>query len=440
MREGRMLRRRELLIAGALGAAGLAGCGRAGEGVREVAGSGGTYRGRPVKLSYWTGFTGDDGPTMQALVDRFNREEPRIDVAMNVILWNDFYQKVPAAVYSGNGPDVGVMQVDQIPINAAHQIILPVDDVARRLRIDEREFPRDVIRASTYRGRRYGIPLDLHPLGLYYNKAALDKAGLPTDRPPADRDEYLQALDELKGKGIQGSWVSPFLFTGVLQFQSLLFQFGGNLFSADGSRATWAEDPGVEALQFMVDLVRKGHSPANVAQDADNIAFLNGQNAFIWNGPWAINQYAGQPDFDWGAAPLPKIGSRRAAWTNSHQFVVMRQAHDDPDRMEAAVRFIDWLSRNSAAWATSGMIPARASERRTPTFRKLKAQAAFAREVDAARFPPAVPGAPDVRVVTLDIAVQDAVLGRQAPRAALHESAKAADALLDVNREKFGEV
>jgi multiple sugar transport system substrate-binding protein len=440
MRDGRTLRRRELLAAGLAGMAGLAGCGRAGEAVREVAGTGGTYRGRPVKLSYWTGFTGDDGPTMQALVDRFNREEPRIDVAMNVILWNDFYQKVPAAVYSGNGPDVGVMQVDQIPINAAHQIILPVDDVARRLRIDDREFPKEVIRASTYRGRRYGVPLDLHPLGLYFNKAVLDKAGLPADRAPADRHEYMDALAQLKGKGIKGSWVSPFLFTGVLQFQSLLFQFGGNLFSADGSRATWAEDPGVEALQFMVDLVRQGHSPPNVAQDADNIAFLNGQNAFIWNGPWAINQYAGQPDFEWGAAPLPKIGDRAAAWTNSHQFVVMRQARNDPDRMEAAVRFIDWLSRNSAAWAESGMIPARASERRTPTFRKLKAQSAFAREVDAASFPPPVPGAPDVRVVTLDIAVQDAVLGRRSPRAALQEAARAANALLQVNREKFGAV
>jgi multiple sugar transport system substrate-binding protein len=440
MRDGRTLRRRELLAAGLAGMAGLAGCGRAGEAVREVAGTGGTYRGRPVKLSYWTGFTGDDGPTMQALVDRFNREEPRIDVDMNVILWNDFYQKVPAAVYSGNGPDVGVMQVDQIPINAAHQIIMPVDDVARRLRIDDREFPTEVIRASTYRGRRYGIPLDLHPLGLYFNKAVLDKAGLPTDRAPADRHEYMDALAQLKGKGIQGSWVSPFLFTGVLQFQSLLFQFGGNLFSADGSRATWAEPPGVEALQFMVDLVRRGHSPPNVAQDADNIAFLNGQNAFIWNGPWAINQYAGQPDFEWGAAPLPKIGDKAAAWTNSHQFVVMRPPRNDPDRMEAAVRFIDWLSRNSAAWAKSGMIPARASERRTPTFRKLKAQSAFAREVDAASFPPPVPGAPDVRVVTLDIAVQDAVLGRAAPRAALQEAARAANALLQVNREKFGAV
>src|SRR3954447_20025577 len=440
MADGRTLRRRELLVAGLVGMAGLAGCGRAGESVREMPGTGGAYRGRPVKLSYWTGFTGDDGPTMQALVDRFNREEPRIDVDMNVILWNDFYQKVPAAVYSGNGPDVGVMQVDQVPINAAHQIILPVDDVARRLGIDDREFPRDVIQASTYRGRRYGIPLDLHPLGLYYNKAVLDEAGLPPDRPPADRSEYMEALGQLKGKGVQGSWVSPFLFTGVLQFQSLLFQFGGNLFSTDGSRATWAEDPGVEALQFMVDLVRQGHSPANVAQDADNIAFLNGQNAFIWNGPWAINQYAAQPDFAWGAAPLQRIGSRAAAWTNSHQFVVMRQAHDNPDRMEAAVRFIDWLSRNSAAWAKSGMIPARASERRTPTFRKLKAQSAFAREVDAASFPPPVPGAPDVRVVTLDIAVQDAVLGRAAPRAALQEAARAANALLQVNRDKFGAV
>src|SRR4051812_22827323 len=435
----RLLRRRELLIAGAIGIAGLAGCGRAGTGVREVAGTGGAYRGRPVKLSYWTGFPGDDGPTMQALVDRFNRDEPRIDVDMNVILWNDFYQKVPAAVYSGNGPDVGVMQVDQVPINAAHQIILPVDDVARRLGIDQREFPADVIRASTYRGKRYGIPLDLHPLGLYFNHAVLDKAGLPTDRAPTDRDEYLDALKELKAKGVQGSWVSPFLFTGVLQFQSLLFQFGGNLYSADGSRATWAEDPGVEALQFMVDLVRQGYSPPNVAQDADNIAFLNGQNAFMWNGPWAINQYAGQPDFAWGAAPLPKIGSRPAAWTNSHQFVVMRPGAEDPDRLEASVRFIDWMSRNSAAWAKSGMIPARASERRTPTFRKLKAQGAFAREVDSARFPPAVPGAPDVRVVSLDVAVQDAVLGRKAPRAALQEAARQADALLEINREKFKE-
>src|SRR3954464_5831319 len=240
----RLLRRRELLIAGAIGIAGLAGCGRAGTGVREVAGTGGAYRGRPVKLSYWTGFTGDDGPTMQARVDRFNRDEPRIDVDMNVILWNDFYQKVPAAVYSGNGPDLGVMQVDQVPINAAHQIILPVDDVARRLGIDDREFPEEVIRASTYRGRRYGIPLDLHPLGLSFNEAVLDRAGLPTDRAPADRDEHMDALKQLKGKGVQGSWVSPFLFTGVLQFQSLLFQFGGNLFSSDGSRATWAEEPG----------------------------------------------------------------------------------------------------------------------------------------------------------------------------------------------------
>jgi multiple sugar transport system substrate-binding protein len=51
-----------------------------------------------------------------------------------------------------------------------------------------------------------------------------------------------------------------------------------------------------------------------------------------------------------------------------------------------------------------------------------------------------VPGAPDVRVVTLDIAVQNAVLGRQAPRAALQEAARSANALLQVNREKFGAV
>jgi multiple sugar transport system substrate-binding protein len=84
------------------------------------------------------------------------------------------------------------------------------------------------------------------------------------------------------------------------------------------------------------------------------------------------------------------------------------------------------------------MIPARDDVRREKGFQKLKAQATFAEELPYVRFPPSVPGINDVRVLTLDPAIQNAVLQNERPREALRTAARRADALLAANREKYG--
>jgi multiple sugar transport system substrate-binding protein len=439
--------RRDLLrYAGAAGAGLLlGGCGREETAsIRELEAQGAAaaeglrYDGPPVELDYWTGFTGGDGPFMLAFVDAFNKEHDNIRVRMNVILWVDYYQKTTAAVASGTGPDLGIMQVDQIPTAARHRIIVPLDDVATEMKVSEADFAREVWEAGVVSGTRYGIPLDVHPLGMYVNDAVLADNGLDPKSPPQDREAYLDALETLKGKGIAGAWVSPFLFTGSLQYQSLIGQFGGSLFDEEGRRAVWDSDAGVEALDFMAGLVRRGYSIRNVGQDADAIAFMNGENAFLWNGCWAINQYASIPEFKWSVAPVPRIGSERAVWANSHNFVIMRQTDGDENRLRAAATFVDYVSRQSLKWAESGMIPARDDVRREKGFQKLKAQATFAEELPYVRFPPSVPGINDVRVLTLDPAIQNAVLQNERPREALRTAARRADALLAANREKYG--
>ena len=40
----------------------------------------------------------------------------------------------------------------------------------------------------------------------------------------------MSALDTPASKNIQGHWATPFPFTGSMTVQSLLWQFGGNLF------------------------------------------------------------------------------------------------------------------------------------------------------------------------------------------------------------------
>jgi len=436
MEETRIDRRQFLVVAGGAVAA-LAGCGSDGGTTSRVDfGQGRTYDGPPVTLEFWNGFTGGDGPQMLALTDQFTKENPNIGVRMVTVRWEDYYQKVPAAVRSGVGPHVGLMHVDQLATSAAHGAIVPLDDLVRDLGLQEQDFAPPVWQAGVYRGDRYAVPLDMHSLGLFLNTAALEKAGLPTTAP-TNREEYEAALEELKAKGIQGDWVTPFLFTGGLRFQSLLWQFGGELVNEDATQATWNSDAGVEALEWMVSLVERGYSPTNVGQDADNVAFKNGQAAYIWQGIWGIGDYSSTEGLEWSAAPLPRIGTEKAAWANSHSFVVMRQKEDAADEVLASKVFIDWITRNSATWAAAGQVPARRSARQDPEFLKLEAQQQFNKQTPDLRFAAGVPGIADVRESTLDQAISQAVTRARPVREALDDSAKRAGELLRINREKY---
>ena len=51
--------------------------------------------------------------------------------------------------------------------------------------------------------------------------------------------------------------------------------------------------------------------------------------------------------------------------------------------------------------------------------------------------PPTVPGIGDVTVPTWELAVNEVVLGKAEPKAALDSAAKKADALLEDNRKKY---
>lgn len=445
--DGFPLSRRALLtLAGAGGlTATLAGCG-GGSSPRDAAsssaaspsGDGGAsgYTGPNVALAFWNGFTGGDGPTMKALVEKFNGEHKNIAVTMTTMQWADYYTKLPTAVTSGKGPDIGIMHVDSVATNAARNVIQPLDDVAAALGLKEADFAPVPWKAGIYKDKRYSIPLDVHPLGFYYNKDVMEKGGLDPEKPPTTADEYLAALDTLKGKGIQGHWASPFPFTGGLSVQALIYQFGGSLFDEAGTKVMWAEEPGVKAMTWWVDLIKKDFSPAKVDQDADYIALKNGKTAFNWNGIWQINDLK-QTKIGWGVAAIPNIGGTPAAWAGSHQFVLPVQKTPDENKAQAARVFLNWISEKSQAWAEAGQIPARNSARESAEFTALKEQSILATQIDHLHFLPAVPGIGDC-MGEFDKALNASVLGGTDPAKALGDAAQRAQKILDANAKKYG--
>ena len=106
-------------------------------------------------------------------------------------------------------------------------------------------------------------------------------------------------------------------------------------------------------------------------------------------------------------------------------------------KFELMVPFYDTAYAHSIEWAKAGQIPARNSVREGQEFQNLKEQSTLAQQVDYVHFVPPEPGIGDVQVQSFDQAVNEAVLLRKEPKAALDEAAGRADQLLQENREKY---
>jgi multiple sugar transport system substrate-binding protein len=437
---GDISRRRLLGLGLGVGAAtlGLAGCGGSDKKDTASSGNGGKdYTGPKVDLKLWNGFTGGDGDIFKKLVDQFNSEHNNIAVSVATYQWDDYYAKLPGAVSSGNGPDIAVMHMDMLATFAARKVIQPLDDVAGALGLTENDFAPTVWKGGIYQDKRYGIPLDMHPVGFYYNKTLMQQAGLDPNKPPQNRADLEAALAALKKAGIQGFWISPFQFTGGMTAYSLVNQFGGALYNSDATKATFNEDPAVAAVSWLTKLIADGHSPKNVGQDADYLALKSGKNAFNVNGIWQINDLKKSTGLQWGVAPVPQIGEKKAVWANSHNFTIVQQRGADANKVGGSKVFINWLSQHSLDWAAGGQVPARKSVRDDPKFAALTDVNTLAAELPDAAFPPALPGIGDVNTLFYN-AFNEAVLGKKTPKQALDDGVAKANKLLEDNRKKYG--
>jgi multiple sugar transport system substrate-binding protein len=394
----------------------------------------GTYDGENVELSYWNGFTGGDGPFMEELVSQFNEEHDNIEVVSNTVQWGDFYQRVPAAVQAGEGPDVGVMHLDQLPTNAARNVIIPLDDLAESLELTADDFTQEIWDAGVYNDARYGIPLDVHSLAMYYNTEHFEAAGIT--EPPTDEASFKEALDALQAAGYENPFWMPQQWPSHLYFLSLTWQNGGDPYGGDGSAATYDEQASIDAITWQRSIVEDGYSPSDVAIDSQYAAFKNGENSITWDGIWQINdlEETGTP---YGIAPIPTIGEEEAVWANSHHFFITKQAEQDENKLEASKVFVAWMSEQSGTWAGSGMIPARLSVRESGAMDGMP-QEVIAEKIDTMRFLPPVPGLGGVQAEALEPAVAESILGTGDPAELMATAAKQGTELIEQNRESFG--
>lgn len=385
-----------------------------------------------VVIRFWNGFTGPDGRTMLALVQRFNQQNPDVQVIMQRMEWGTYYNKLFVAGLGGRSPEVFVVHTDSLRRFVGAGLVKPVDDELAAAKFDVEDIDPNVWAAVKHDGRHYAVPLDVHLLGMYYNRKLFAEAGIAA--PPTNRAEFLDALRKLKkdanNDGRPEQW--GFVFTWMrTNCYTLIRQNGGDVLERDGSRPTLSEDKAVEAIKFASDLIRKEQLAPGPENFDAWIGFRQGKVGIVFEGIYMLPELQRQTDLDFGAAPLPALFDQPAAWGNSHN-LCLRSDLSGKD-LAASMRFVKFLSDNSLDWSAGGQVPVRRSLRESSAFKieaRFAAQREFAKQIPYAAYMPSVPFVFEY-MVEYELAIEQSLRGSVAPATALIKAAARIERIIE---------
>lgn len=316
-----------------------------------------------TKVVFWNNFSGGDGEFMSAMVEEFNTAHPHIEIEVSGVTWDDYYNRLLTSVAGGIGPDVAIMHTTHVPAYANQGMLTPLDAELDKRNIDTDDYVEGPWTALQYEGKQYGIPLDVHPWVLFYNKTILAELDLlnadgdftaPTN--PADFRSLIDTLQEAGHYSLSAEYAGGGGWRGWF---ALLKQAGGELFS--GNEVLVNGEIGKETLTWWSSIPLD--YPELVVEYDESVAlFAEGDAALHYNGVWATGYYEQIEGLDFGVIPFPTLYSQDAGWGNSHSFVlpVQRSAVSE-EKYDAILEFVEWMTANSYKWALAGHIPTRHS-------------------------------------------------------------------------------
>jgi multiple sugar transport system substrate-binding protein len=322
---------------------------------------------------WWDFLGGGDGVRMKKLIEDFNTEHAgAIKIDATTLEWGTpFYAKVQTSAAVGEAPDVMTYHASRIPLAVSQGILDPITaDDWTKMGLGQADFAEATWNAVTIDGVQYAVPLDTHPIVLYYNKDLLEKAGmLEADGTPKGMDSkegFTATLQALKDSGVKfplGSVTADgnFMFRTIY---SLVGQQDGQLMGDGGFLEGDNEAKLANALTVLQDWTKAGLQSTYTDYPATVALFTSGEAAMMINGVWEVptmtDLNAQGKLFNWGAVELPVIFDHASTYADSHSFAIPKNEGKDmtPEKRAAVLEVVSWIDKHSLFWATAGHIPA----------------------------------------------------------------------------------
>ncbi len=373
----------------AVGALGLAGCGRgdgAGGGTGTDTGgatespAGGIAEG-PATGSIEVWAMGTEGEALGDFADGFTEENPDADVRVTAVPWDAAHDKIATAIAGGQTPDVSMIGTTWMGEFAATDAFDPTPDL-----IDPSTFFEGAWETTNVAGTNYGVPWYVETRVLYYrtdliSEAPTDWAGLTAMAEQAKSGGATWGINLQPGE--TGAWQT---------FMPFAWQAGAQLVNEDATEFTLDTPEMVEALTYYQSFFTDGLAPTDLPQGDLEPGFMGGSIGSFVSGPWHVGilrdlDEAGMANV--ALAPLP-AGKQLASFIGGANLAVFK----DSANRDTAWKFIEWLSRPEVqvAWYQAvNDLPAVAPAWDDPAIADDQYLGVFGTQLETAVAPPSIP-------------------------------------------------
>lgn len=404
------------------------------------------------ELSVWKfGGTPTEVEEWAARNDAFLAANPEASLDYSYFNGQIRRQKIIAGFQTNRLADVIIANGQEIPEFAGFGMLQPLDEIAadKIAGWKERIVP-EVLATGMHEGKLYGLPtyVDMASF-LAVNLDALEEAGF--DRPPATWEElreYAKAMTKPDRPGI--AFPATTAPVDINIFEGIAYANGGRIMNEETNQVT-LNDPGVvDALQFYVDLIADGSTPAATSLTETffrDTAQLFAQNrSAMWIGLSWLNTPWGTPEgLRWTGVPFPRPDAPSGSFSPVNAImdptaILMVSAR--AENPEAAVEYIDFWSQNEQLEIWGGQPEIARIPSGKAAWDNAELEKAWPNWVSAYNEGSLFEGAASMpRFIgvsaiesALGTAIQEAVLGQKTPQQALDDATAAAQTQIDLIR------
>jgi multiple sugar transport system substrate-binding protein len=320
----------------------------------------------PVELTFASAkFYGKQ--TIAEVVNAFNESQSKIHVTYKELpppsSSTEVHQTLVQQLARRNGdPDVFTQDIIWIAEFAAAKWALPLDEYFKD---SAKDYFSGMVQACTWQDKLTALPWFVDSGMLYYRKDLGFEA-------PATWEELIASAKQATSAGTARFgflWQAKQAEVLVCDLVSFIGSNGGAILQADGKTVSIADEPAVEAVQLMHDLINKEKiTPADVLswdEEPSRRPFTAGEAAFLrnWSYVWKIAQSDAESKVvdKVAVVPLPHFPNKKsAAALGGYQYGINASSK----KREAAVEFVRWMSspETQLRFATQlGLCPTRAA-------------------------------------------------------------------------------
>lgn len=296
-----------------------------------------------------------------AMIDEFEKTHPGVKVNYQHVpgTQGDYLNKLVSLLAANNMPDVFYIHSDEFYAWAdADRLenLTPYyekSEVAANTQIWEKSlnvfrYDSATREIGVESGDLYGLPKDLGPWAMVYNKTLFEAKGVPLPDPevPMTWSEFVDVCKQLTS----GEFVNKVFGTANYTLEAAVWSNGADFLNEDHTQVTVDTLEFAEAMQWVADLSLVHGVAPNETESAALGWFerwVNGKVATAWMGPWDQATFWDSVDFEWDIMPTPvsdKTGEG-VSWLASAALCVSKTSKEK----QLAYELAEFLSMNAEA-------------------------------------------------------------------------------------------